>query len=127
MFEGKRAPIFAQQQEQQQLPWHPRPRNAGQICVNTLKRDWSADLTLGHVLQVNLFAPPSLPTLLASWDFTCGTLSTFVVFVCDFKFFLNFFTPSVAGLPSFVIDKDQNWWIRMSEGTNVGWQGWDPH
>ncbi|KAH8070727.1 hypothetical protein JL720_11733 [Aureococcus anophagefferens] len=34
----------------QDLP--PEHRANGDICVNTLKRDWSSDVTLSHVLQV---------------------------------------------------------------------------
>jgi ubiquitin-conjugating enzyme E2 S len=32
--------------------FHPNVSKAGDICVNTLKRDWSADLTIKHVLCV---------------------------------------------------------------------------
>jgi ubiquitin-conjugating enzyme E2 S len=32
--------------------YHPNISNAGEICVNTLKRDWNASVTLKHVLQV---------------------------------------------------------------------------
>lgn len=32
--------------------FHPNVALAGDICVNTLKRDWKADTTLSHVLQV---------------------------------------------------------------------------
>ncbi|EQC35218.1 ubiquitin-conjugating enzyme E2 S [Saprolegnia diclina VS20] len=32
--------------------FHPNIASNGDICVNTLKRDWSADLDLSHVLQV---------------------------------------------------------------------------
>ncbi|RHY13238.1 hypothetical protein DYB36_002074 [Aphanomyces astaci] len=32
--------------------FHPNVASNGDICVNTLKRDWSADLDLSHVLQV---------------------------------------------------------------------------
>eukprot|EP00607_Mallomonas_marina_P000640 CAMPEP_0182428264 /NCGR_PEP_ID=MMETSP1167-20130531/21828_1 /TAXON_ID=2988 /ORGANISM="Mallomonas Sp, Strain CCMP3275" /LENGTH=198 /DNA_ID=CAMNT_0024611041 /DNA_START=152 /DNA_END=745 /DNA_ORIENTATION=- len=32
--------------------YHPNVSNHGDICVNTLKRDWNADVTLVHVLQV---------------------------------------------------------------------------
>lgn len=32
--------------------YHPNVSNAGDICVNTLKKDWTPDLTLKHVLQV---------------------------------------------------------------------------
>ncbi|OQR83062.1 ubiquitin-conjugating enzyme E2 [Achlya hypogyna] len=32
--------------------FHPNIAANGDICVNTLKRDWSADLDLSHVLQV---------------------------------------------------------------------------
>ena len=32
--------------------FHPNVSKGGDICVNTLKRDWSSDVTLSHVLQV---------------------------------------------------------------------------
>ena len=32
--------------------FHPNISKAGEICVNTLKKDWKADLGIGHVLQV---------------------------------------------------------------------------
>jgi hypothetical protein len=32
--------------------YHPNISHTGDICVNTLKRDWNADLSLTHVLQV---------------------------------------------------------------------------
>ena len=32
--------------------YHPNVANNGDICVNTLKKDWSAEVTLKHVLQV---------------------------------------------------------------------------
>ena len=32
--------------------FHPNISKTGEICVNTLKKDWRADLGIGHVLQV---------------------------------------------------------------------------
>lgn len=32
--------------------FHPNISKAGEICVNTLKKDWSPTLGIGHVLQV---------------------------------------------------------------------------
>ncbi|CAM9871639.1 unnamed protein product, partial [Sphacelaria rigidula] len=32
--------------------YHPNVASNGDICVNTLKRDWTAEVTLTHVLQV---------------------------------------------------------------------------
>ncbi len=32
--------------------FHPNVANNGDICVNTLKKDWTPDVTLTHVLQV---------------------------------------------------------------------------
>lgn len=32
--------------------FHPNVSEAGDICVNALKRDWKPDLTLGHILKV---------------------------------------------------------------------------
>lgn len=32
--------------------FHPNVANNGDICVNTLKKDWSSEVTLTHVLQV---------------------------------------------------------------------------
>ena len=32
--------------------FHPNVANNGDICVNTLKKDWTAEVTLTHVLQV---------------------------------------------------------------------------
>lgn len=32
--------------------FHPNVSTSGDICVNVLKRDWTADTTLGHVLMV---------------------------------------------------------------------------
>lgn len=32
--------------------FHPNISKAGEICVNTLKKDWQASFGIGHVLQV---------------------------------------------------------------------------
>jgi len=32
--------------------YHPNVSLKGEICVNTLKRDWNADVSLSHVLQI---------------------------------------------------------------------------
>jgi ubiquitin-conjugating enzyme E2 S len=32
--------------------YHPNVASNGDICVNTLKKDWTADVTIKHVLQV---------------------------------------------------------------------------
>ena len=32
--------------------YHPNVGPTGDICVNTLKKDWTATVTLSHVLQV---------------------------------------------------------------------------
>ena len=32
--------------------YHPNVSSAGEICVNTLKRDWKADTGIAHILQV---------------------------------------------------------------------------
>ena len=32
--------------------FHPNISKSGEICVNTLKKDWRKDLGIGHVLQV---------------------------------------------------------------------------
>ena len=32
--------------------FHPNISKAGEICVNTLKKDWQSSLGVGHVLQV---------------------------------------------------------------------------
>lgn len=32
--------------------FHPNISKSGEICVNTLKKDWSRELGIGHVLQV---------------------------------------------------------------------------
>ena len=34
--------------------FHPNVATNGDICVNMLKRDWNADLSLAHMLQVRL-------------------------------------------------------------------------
>ena len=36
--------------------YHPNVSSCGDICVNFLKKDWNADLTIGHMLQVRLNA-----------------------------------------------------------------------
>lgn len=36
--------------------FHPNISKTGDICVNTLKKDWKTDLGIGHVLQVLLFS-----------------------------------------------------------------------
>ena len=33
--------------------YHPNVAPNGDICVNTLKRDWSAKVTISHVLQAS--------------------------------------------------------------------------
>jgi ubiquitin-conjugating enzyme E2 S len=32
--------------------FHPNISKAGEICVNTLKRDWKEDISLGHIMAV---------------------------------------------------------------------------
>ncbi|KAL6066494.1 ubiquitin-conjugating enzyme E2 S [Balamuthia mandrillaris] len=32
--------------------FHPNVSNSGEICVNTLKRDWKEDLGIGHILLI---------------------------------------------------------------------------
>lgn len=32
--------------------FHPNISKAGEICVNTLKRDWKEDIALGHIMAV---------------------------------------------------------------------------
>lgn len=32
--------------------FHPNVSASGDICVNTLKKDWTPDVTIKHVLQV---------------------------------------------------------------------------
>lgn len=32
--------------------FHPNVSSHGDICVNTLKKEWSPDVTIGHILQV---------------------------------------------------------------------------
>ena len=34
--------------------FHPNVSNVGEICVNALKRDWSAELGIQHVLVVRI-------------------------------------------------------------------------
>jgi ubiquitin-conjugating enzyme E2 S len=34
--------------------FHPNVSATGDICVNMLKRDWRADVTLSHLLQVGI-------------------------------------------------------------------------
>ena len=56
--------------------FHPNISKTGEICVNTLKKDWRHDLGIGHVLQVraaSLFEPraqlsssPRLPPTLTT-------------------------------------------------------------
>lgn len=36
--------------------FHPNVANNGEICVNTLKKDWNPSLGLRHVLIVSLLA-----------------------------------------------------------------------
>ena len=36
--------------------YHPNVSKSGEICVNTLKRDWQSSLGIGHVLQVRPLA-----------------------------------------------------------------------
>lgn len=35
--------------------YHPNVSTSGDICVNTLKKDWTPTVTLAHVLQVRCF------------------------------------------------------------------------
>lgn len=35
--------------------FHPNVASNGEICVNTLKRDWKSDLGIKHILLVNQF------------------------------------------------------------------------
>jgi ubiquitin-conjugating enzyme E2 S len=39
--------------------FHPNVAKNGEICVNTLKRDWKEDLGIGHILLVRCaWSPP---------------------------------------------------------------------
>jgi len=46
--------------------FHPNVASNGEICVNTLKKDWSSDLGIKHVLLVSGSVPSTshLPPLL---------------------------------------------------------------
>lgn len=35
--------------------FHPNVANNGEICVNTLKKDWKSDLGIKHILLVGIF------------------------------------------------------------------------
>lgn len=35
--------------------FHPNVAANGEICVNTLKKDWKSDLGIGHILLVTIF------------------------------------------------------------------------
>lgn len=35
--------------------FHPNVARNGEICVNTLKKDWKSDLGLKHILLVSVF------------------------------------------------------------------------
>jgi len=37
--------------------FHPNISKTGEICVNTLKKDWQSNLGVGHVLQVRDLMP----------------------------------------------------------------------
>lgn len=34
--------------------FHPNVADNGEICVNTLKKDWKSDLGIGHILLVSI-------------------------------------------------------------------------
>jgi ubiquitin-conjugating enzyme E2 S len=36
--------------------FHPNVSNKGEICVNTLKKDWKSELGIGHVLLVRYYS-----------------------------------------------------------------------
>jgi len=52
--------------------FHPNVAKNGEICVNTLKRDWKEDLGIGHILLVRQTPPPIFQQL---W-FAPDTLSS---------------------------------------------------
>ena len=45
--------------------YHPNVSSTGDICVNTLKKDWTPTTTLVHVLQASIILPLSLPPSLS--------------------------------------------------------------
>ena len=49
--------------------FHPNVSKTGEICVNTLKKDWKADCKLSHILMVCAAEIPSLGT--AHCPFPC--------------------------------------------------------
>lgn len=36
--------------------FHPNVAQSGEICVNTLKKDWKSDLGIKHILLVSAYA-----------------------------------------------------------------------
>ena len=56
--------------------FHPNVGANGEICVNVLKRDWTAELGIRHVLLVSSWrgAPPSWTS---QWRLGCGAFFLF--------------------------------------------------
>lgn len=66
--------------------FHPNVASNGEICVNTLKKDWSADLGIKHVLLVRL----KCISLVANFSFA-QRIVLFQGYVVDGKvYFLHF-------------------------------------
>ena len=41
--------------------FHPNVSKQGEICVNTLKKDWKAECNLSYILMVSRPIPAALP------------------------------------------------------------------
>lgn len=55
--------------------FHPNVASNGEICVNTLKKDWTADLGIKHVLLVGI-------TIKCSTQVVGGVFSSAVKMTC---------------------------------------------
>lgn len=48
--------------------FHPNVASNGEICVNTLKKDWNPSLGLRHVLSVRCLTPYVFISLIGFFD-----------------------------------------------------------
>lgn len=67
--------------------FHPNVASNGEICVNTLKKDWKAELGIKHILLVRMMHKKNLE--LVSISILDDMLSHPFVFLADHKVFID--------------------------------------
>ena len=64
--------------------FHPNVANNGEICVNTLKRDWKADLGIKHLLLVSSMYGIQIHIQISMSRVRRSHIETQLLYLCDY-------------------------------------------